>query len=65
MMGRGPLHRTVLISDWIGSLGELELLRLGREGSEGMYSLQVAAQHTEQSSYQGLTAKEQKEMGTS
>lgn len=44
-----------------------ELLRLGREGSEGMYSLPqlMATEQTEPSSCQGLTAREQEEMGTS
>lgn len=59
-------QRTLPQDIW-GRLGKLELFRLGREGSEGMYSLPqlMATQQTEPGPYQGLTAKEQEEMGTS
>lgn len=56
----------IMAQNIMGRLGELELFRVGREGSEGMYSMPqlMASQQTEPSSYQGLTAKEQEEMGT-
>lgn len=66
MEGGQPHGQRIVPQDIEGRLGELELSRVGREGSEGMYSLPqlMATQQTEPSSYQGLTAKEQEEMGT-